>query len=503
MSSKYTEAFDSLKSDENTKKERLERILSAQNKPENEITVQTGSASAAKARSAKRGIALVTAAVILCSVLCLGLYFGLKNNRSGYDDIYGLMKNVKMINEDLIGFSLSGANDKKENGLIAIKEDLGAEEVRFKKINGAEEISNEDISRFGAITQFFVMNNLLFIEITEPEAVKSDEVEENDYFSLGYNYAAFAVDLNSKNVYSVMDAFKESGAWDESRVVMYFSLEHGLLRTNPGIVGVRNETYYIDLHDNKLELIKVADTAGGEYLQDKYKNIYLIEDEYLQYDLGLYNFGYIDLLTCDGTEYEYFTSTDKQVYRAKKSDCKSDFRQEYYYPVESLQADKSWKKETTSSDKILRNQVPYSTYFQGGEWMLKDGRLVRIVDYPLVDCYNVDGKILAHIKNRKDEAILYLCDENRITEDFKYIDLNNGYAEYEKVVGYETDSYIFRYNIQSGRTGHILSEYSVELDDDAPPERYRLAVKDGKVGLMPIEPVYNGLEIVNEIIFLS
>lgn len=530
MSDKYTEAFDSLTSDEDTKRKRTERILSAQSANADEITVQTGTASAAKVRrhifSGKRGVALIMAAVMLISVLFLGLFFWL-NNKSHYNNIYDLMKNVQMINEDFIGFSLSsvknknakqknkaaisnvayaetGSDNTDTNGLVAITEDFETEEVCFKKANSAEEITNEDINQFGAITQFFVMNNLLFIEITEHEALNTNEVEENSYFTLGNGCAVFVVDLDSKKVYSMVDVFTDQDLWNGR--VLYFNLEHGLLSTNPDIANTPSATYFIDLQDNNLELIKVADTPCGEYLQDKYKNIYLIDDTYHHPELNLYKFEYIDLLICDNSNYEYFLSTDKQIYRAFKSNFEYGYNHQYYTDIESLQADKTWHKDYSSSNKILMNQLPYSTYFQGGSWMLKDGRIVRIADYfnHTAYCYNVDGKIIAHIKNKEEEAILYLCDESQITADFEYIDLYfNGYADYDRVISYTTDSYICRYNIQVGRTGLILTEYSVVLYDDTPPKRYKIVVNDGSIELVPIEPIYNGFEIVSEIIFLS
>ncbi len=65
MSSKYQDMFDSLKSDENTKRERAEKILRMQEADDSEITVQTGTGSAAKVQrrffATKRGIAILTA----------------------------------------------------------------------------------------------------------------------------------------------------------------------------------------------------------------------------------------------------------------------------------------------------------------------------------------------------------------------------------------------------------------------------------------------------------
>lgn len=472
------------------------------------------------------------ASVAIFSVaLFLGLFLGLRT-KSFNENIHALMKNVQMVNENFIGFSLNGAskkiadknyqaavfnadsaeesayeNDSDINGLFAINENLEAEEVRFKKLFNSKEITNEDINRYGAVTQFFVMNNLLFMKITANEYLDSSEVEEDDYFSLThYSSVAFAIDLDSKNIYSLTDLGLDldSLSYGYSSMSFSFSLCHGLLFINPGIVNVPHATYVIRSQDSKLELKKVADTVGGEYLQDKYKNIYLIDNEnkFLHPDANEYDLNYIDILTCDNTNYAYFLSTDKQIFRALKSSCHIDSKSENYSYVESLQADKTWQQESSSSNKILRNQLAYSTSSQGGEWMLKEGKIVRIAsNLPgQAYCYNVDGKLIAHISNDEEEVVLYMGDENRFLSNSEYIDFYHGYDDYEKIVDYTRSNRQFcKFNIQVTGLGHILTVF----ESDNSSKRYKISVRDGNIELSEIKPIYNGFELVNEIVFLS
>ncbi len=109
MSSKYTEAFDSLQSDENIKHERAKRIISLQNASDNGITVQTGATSAAILRnpifSGKRGVALILAMVFFFAVAVsvpLGIF--LYNNRG----LLGAMANLKNTFVDMEGVAAFG-----------------------------------------------------------------------------------------------------------------------------------------------------------------------------------------------------------------------------------------------------------------------------------------------------------------------------------------------------------------------------------------------------------
>lgn len=467
-------------------------------------------------------IAASVCVLILSAALFTGLFFGLKNRSDFNKNIHNLMSNVRLANENFIGFSFRSAQTAdgaarnalgvrtsdsaaggEADGFVAIDENFVAEDVHFWTLSDKKpkEITTEDIGRYGAVTRFCVMNNLLLIEITAREALPSREIAEDSYFTLGSSSAVFAVDLETKNVYSVTKACLAVGLTDaETR--MYFSVRYGLFFTNPGIVGQRQETYLIQLRDNTFQLKKVADTANGEYVQDKYKNVYLIEDSHHQPDADEYDLNYVRLFTCDEKNYEYFLSSDRQIYRALQSDCKTDAYSTVYSTVESLQADKRWAAETSSSDRILRNQLTYSDSFQGGEWMLKDGKIVRIASYfnRQADCYNVDGKLIAHLKNETEETVLYIGDANEVASDFRYIDFyTDGYDRYEKIAVYQTDSPVLRYRISINGIGHVLTEY----EGTSSAKKYKIAASDGQIGLSEIQPTYNGSDSLSGILFLE
>lgn len=553
MSSKYTEAFDSLKSNEQTKRERVERVLSAKNVCSDEITVQSSASGAVKAHrrnpANKRAAASITIVIMtviaVAVVLFLCLFLG--NSKREPVNIHNILKNAQMVNDDFIGFSIGSKNAEISNdgysvnrynaapdtetdengatGLIAITENLEAEEVRFTLPSSFEEITNDDIAEYGAITKFFIMNNILYVEITAHEAIESDEVKESDYFLIGRTHAVFAIDLDSKKVYSLLDSFLNLGfrsggeypiVYDENWPYygLCFALQHGLLITNRSVVNVKSETYFIDLHDNTLELKKVADTEAGAhfYVQDIHNNIYLIEDSEHHWDADMYDLNYINILTCDETNYDYFISTDKQIYRALKSSHTAirteTAMNEYYGDVESLQKDKTWRAETSSSHKILTDRVGEDHYLDGGKWMLKNGKIVRIAtDY----CFNVDGKIISHVwiyndDHRYEESVLYLCEESQITADFEYIDIYNSdnYVKYDKIAGYthtEEDRYYPKYTITLTGHGCVLTEY---FDGRAGHgKKYKMTVIDDDIELIEIKPIYNGFEVISKIVFLS
>ena len=99
MSSKYKDMFDSLKSDENTKRERAEKILSMQDADNGEITVQTGTGSAAKLRrnffAGKRGIAILTAIfVFIAAAISIPTIIGLNGG--------GLLKAMSMLKDTYV-----------------------------------------------------------------------------------------------------------------------------------------------------------------------------------------------------------------------------------------------------------------------------------------------------------------------------------------------------------------------------------------------------------------
>lgn len=466
-----------------------------------------------KKRAAIITVALVSALVVVAAI-CIGLFFGQRAKADFNENIHRLMNGTQLANEEFVGFALHSAHqsgDAKafrtvstesaaETGtdtLVAIDGNFTAEEVKFNGIaaESPKEITQQDINEYGAITQIAVMNNILFIQITARDAVTSDEIKEDTYFTLSLSSAVFAVDLETGKVSSVRDACLDVGL-HEAAEIMYFDMRYGLFFTNPGIASRRQETYIIQLQEGVFRLAKVADTPQGEYVQDIYNNIYLLDDGDLNpkdYDRNL-----VTLFTFDDKIYDYFMSSDKRIFRALKSDF--DYHTENYNTVESLQADGRWAAETSSSDKILRNQLTYSNDFHGGEWMLKEGKIMRIASYAdgTLDCYNVNGKLIVHLKNGREEVILYIGDESQITSDFQYIDFDtDGYADYVKIACFETDSPVYRYSISISGTTHILKEYNA----DNSFRQYKIAVIDGKIETSEIKPMYNGVEISEEIIF--
>lgn len=342
------------------------------------------------------------------------------------------------------------------------------------------------------------MNNILFIEITAREAVTDNVIKEDSYFALNYLYSdVFAVDLESGKVTSVREACLDAGLHQVVERTMYFDIKYGLFYSNAGIVTEREETFLMQMQDGVFRLQKVSETWLGLYIQDKYKNVYLIDTEATDpndYDLNL-----VRLLTLDGKTYDYFESTEHEIFRALRSDRD---RNGNYNTVESLQADGHWAKETSSSDKVLRNQLSYSDAFQGGEWMLKEGKILRIADYAggIITCYNVDGILIAHLKNDSEEVIFTFSDEEQVTPDFQCLDFyTDGYADYERIVSFETDSHEFKYWISVNDSAHILKIYN----EDYSFRQYKMTAEDGKIRLTEIKPMYNGVEISEEITFLE
>lgn len=465
--------------------------------------------------------ATVIAVCLVCvlavaAAIATGLSFRPKPQQDFNESIHLLVNGTQMTNDEFVGFALHSARqgsdgaaarmriagsaaETQPNTLFAIDENFDAEEVRFKSFSGEtlREITQKEINEYGAITQIAVTSDILFIEITAREDVTSNEIKEDSYFTLSSSSAVFAVDLRSGTVSSVRDACTSAGLY-EAEDQMYFDIRYGLFFTNPGIVSRQQKTYLMQLQNGIFRLKKVADTPNGNYVLDKYNNIYLIDDGII--DLNAYNWNLVNLFTRDDKIYDYFFSSDKRIFRALKSDY--DFRTDKYSTVESLQADRRWAEETSSSDQILRNQLEYSENFQGGEWMLKEGKIIRIASNVkgTLACYNVDGKLIAHLKNDREEVILDLGDENQVSADFPCIDFYpNGYAGYEKIISFETDSPVFRYSISIKGTTHVLTV----INDNIILRRYKIAAEGGKIKLTEIKPMYNGAELSEEVLFTS
>ena len=116
MGSKYTEAFDSLKSDDKIRQERTERILAAQNADHDIQQEGNGAASAVKVRgkffAGRRGIALLTAIVLLVTFAAFSITMVIRS--VGSPDILRLLKDTYVDMEGITAFGLWNAPDSAE-----------------------------------------------------------------------------------------------------------------------------------------------------------------------------------------------------------------------------------------------------------------------------------------------------------------------------------------------------------------------------------------------------
>lgn len=115
MGDKYTEAFDSLKSDDDVKRRRAERVLSAHG-DEDEVTVGTGGASAAKARrrifSGKRGVALIMAIVMFVAA-AITIPVVVTNSRGRLIKALSLLNGTHVDMDGVAAFGVWNAPDPK------------------------------------------------------------------------------------------------------------------------------------------------------------------------------------------------------------------------------------------------------------------------------------------------------------------------------------------------------------------------------------------------------
>lgn len=123
MGSKYTEAFDSLKSDEQTRRERTERILSARNDGDKIVHEGAGAVSAVKARkhifAGRRGIALITAIVLFVSVAAFSITMVIRTAGS-VPGILKLLKDTYVDMDGIAAFGVWNAPDSvEESGYIS------------------------------------------------------------------------------------------------------------------------------------------------------------------------------------------------------------------------------------------------------------------------------------------------------------------------------------------------------------------------------------------------
>lgn len=116
MSSKYTEAFDSLKSNDETKRERTERILAAQSAATQEKTARTDTLSAAKTRrrffAGKRGVALLTTIAVFVASIAVSVPLGISiYNKNGLLNAMAQLKNTFVDMDGIAAFGVWNAPD--------------------------------------------------------------------------------------------------------------------------------------------------------------------------------------------------------------------------------------------------------------------------------------------------------------------------------------------------------------------------------------------------------
>lgn len=114
--SKYTEAFDSLKSDEKTKRNRYERILYSESEYAECENVRAGSASIAKVRknifSGRRGVAIIMAIVVFFVAAAIAVPVGIKFHNEGVFDVIAKLKNTYVDMDGIAAFGVWNAPDK-------------------------------------------------------------------------------------------------------------------------------------------------------------------------------------------------------------------------------------------------------------------------------------------------------------------------------------------------------------------------------------------------------
>lgn len=141
--SKYTEAFDSLRSDEKTKQERIGRILSSEKGSEGCETVRSGSASVAKVRknifSGRRGVALITAIVVFFVAVAVAVPVGIRSfDGGGVFDVISKLKNTYVDMEGIAAFGVWNAPDNAAGSSAYISD------VSYVKTSSAEGESETD-----------------------------------------------------------------------------------------------------------------------------------------------------------------------------------------------------------------------------------------------------------------------------------------------------------------------------------------------------------------------
>lgn len=324
MGSKYTEAFDSLRSDEKTKQERVDRILSPRNS-EAEITIgQTGAACAVKSRGhifkGKRGIALITALAIFFAVaVCVPLGIILHNNRGllgamnklngTFVDMDGVaafgvwnapdsssgsarISDVMYVNAALNASGENGDDQSdggvnedwrddegydwesdfdwdptKSNVLISIGEDGKIEEVVYERINGRGQVRQDVLGNAAAV---YVSNGFTYVMYVDDE--------EWEYWKNG----KFAQEMiGSTGLACLHEEAQTVVIHNETGKV--FPIKDILPQVNE-LSGAINYTMYIDPYkDDMLHLRPLY----GNLIPQWYNVIYDEQTEKIRYELVL------------------------------------------------------------------------------------------------------------------------------------------------------------------------------------------------------------------------
>lgn len=149
--SKYTEAFDSLKSDEKTKRDRTERILYSQSEYAECEDVRAGSASIAKVRknifSGRRGVAIITAIVVFFVAVAVAVPVGIKFHNEGVFDVISKLKNTYVDMDGIAAFGVWNAPDNA-TGSSAYISDLcyvKTSSADGENTDGSEDSDGDDI----------------------------------------------------------------------------------------------------------------------------------------------------------------------------------------------------------------------------------------------------------------------------------------------------------------------------------------------------------------------
>ena len=477
----------------------------------------------------KKILVIISCALVVCCIV-LGLVFGLRE-LSYKDNMLNLMQGVKLGNDNFIGFSLLNAEDDsavvnlvsndiqksrlvrktelqadaetfKDGTLVAVDENYLVEEIYFERNGSSDNVSLDDIARFGVITNFGIMDGLLYIQIVSNNQPNIDQIKESDYFSLSKTSLIFVVDLNTRDIYFLNDTItnlydlQDAHSWG----VYDISLETCFIGVNLYIENLEGAVYSISVQNGGLLAKRVAGKDANIQnfvVIDHYENKYLMDKQLLFVDSYL-DFDKIDstegftILALDEDKYNYFTSTNNIIYRALKT---SDGTY-----VEKLNEDKVWLLDTGSSDKILRSGIGFDSIdgrtIVGGEYMLVDGKIKKVASFigtPVESCYVFGEKIYATVHLDGKESLICLGDKNQVDSEFAGFLINKDtYKNYSSIVEIDKDANVINLSVYKTRSGYILEKYN---------EKYKIIITDNEISFEEIKPMYNGFEVLNDIIY--